>query len=224
MPSASALTTEGLIKHNLADSLRAEIVSGALQPGTKIVEAEWASKFGVAQGSIREALNILAHDGFVTKQAGRSARVVNFSHADILQLYQIRGAIEGLAARLVATNNCDLSILQNCVNSMRIAVRENKPEELLDADLNFHLRLCELSGNRFLIEHSTRILLPLFAFMRIRVISIGQETSPWGDGLEEHQRIVDLLRDRMGEVAEQYVKAAMESFLRAAAVSWERRT
>jgi len=224
MPSASALTTEGLIKHNLADSLRAEIVSGALQPGTKIVEAEWASKFGVAQGSIREALNILAHDGFVTKQAGRSARVVNFSHADILLLYQIRGAIEGLAARLVATNNCDLSILQNCVNSMRIAVRENKPEELLDADLNFHLRLCELSGNRFLIEHSTRILLPLFAFMRIRVISIGQETSPWGDGLEEHQRIVDLLRDRMGEVAEQYVKAAMESFLRAAAVSWERRT
>jgi DNA-binding GntR family transcriptional regulator len=56
---------EPLVKHTLAERLRAEIVSGALKPGVRIVEGTWGRKFGVAQGSIREAINILAQEGFV---------------------------------------------------------------------------------------------------------------------------------------------------------------
>ena len=55
------------VKHTVAEQLRAEIVSGALKPGSRIVEGNWGSKFGVAQGSVREAISFLAQEGSVTK-------------------------------------------------------------------------------------------------------------------------------------------------------------
>src|SRR5271155_3818444 len=110
---------ERLVKHDLADRLRTEIMKGNLRPGERIVEGKWGLRFGVAQGSIREAINILALEGFVTKRSGRSARVVHFSEQDVVQIYQVRGAVEGLAARLAALAGADLSMLQAAVDGMR---------------------------------------------------------------------------------------------------------
>lgn len=87
---------EPLVKHTLAEQLRAEIVSGALSPGARIVASTWGRKVGVAQGSIREAINILAREGFVSKASGRSARVVSLSEDDVLRLYELRRALEGM--------------------------------------------------------------------------------------------------------------------------------
>jgi DNA-binding FadR family transcriptional regulator len=70
---------------------------------------------------------------------------------------------------------------------------------------------------------SRRILLPFFAFVRMRVTASGQATSAWDKDLEAHQRIVDLLRDGEGEVAEQYVKKAMARFAKTAHDNWEKR-
>ena len=96
-----------LVKSALANRLRDEISSGALLPGVRIIEGTWGRKLGVAQGSIREAINLLAQEGFVVKVSGRSARVVNLNEQDVLQLYELRGAIEGLAARLAAARRSD---------------------------------------------------------------------------------------------------------------------
>jgi DNA-binding GntR family transcriptional regulator len=224
MPTTSSLTTEGLVKHNLAERLRREIMSGSLQPGMRIVEGKWASKFGVAQGSIREAINILAQAGFVTKASGRSARVIHLSEGDVAHIYQLRGAIEGLAARLAAATQPDLKVLQATLDVMREMASTGNLDGLLDCDSLYHLELCELSRNPFLIEHAHRILLPFFAFVRMRVAASGQETSAWDKDLEAHQRIIDLLREGEGEVAEQYVKRAMERFAKTAYDNWEKRT
>src|SRR5580658_1383437 len=169
MPTTSSLTTEGLVKHNLAERLRGEIMSGSLQPGMRIVEGKWAAKFGVAQASIREAINILAQAGFVTKAPGRSARVIHLSETDVGHIYYLRGAIEGLAARLAAEFRQDLNFLQATMDTMRESAGTGDREGLIDCDLHFHLALCELSHNPYLIEHARRILIPLFAFVRMRV-------------------------------------------------------
>ena len=76
-----------LVKSRLADVLRAEIFEGKLQPGQRVVEGQWAAKLGVAQASIREALNILAGEGFIEKHSGRSARVTMMTFHDVLQMY-----------------------------------------------------------------------------------------------------------------------------------------
>jgi DNA-binding GntR family transcriptional regulator len=223
MPTASSLATDGLVKNTLADRLRKEIMNGSLQPGMRIVEAKWASEFGVAQGSIREAINILAHAGFVTKASGRSARVIHFSERDVAHIYQLRGAIEGLAARLAAATQPNLNVLQATLDVMRKAASEGNCDGLLDCDSLYHLELCELSRNPYVIEHARRILLPSFAFVRMRVAASGQAASAWDKDLEAHQRIIDLLREGEGEVAEQYVKRAMERFAKTAYDNWEKR-
>jgi len=189
----------------------------------RIIEGKWAQKFGVAQGSVREAINILARDGFVTKESGRSARVVHFSERDVAHLYDLRGAFEGLAACLAAETDPDLSKLQAAVDGMRRAANAGECENLLHCDLQFHLQLCELSGNPYLVEQSRRTLLPFFAFVRMRVAASGQAASAWHKDLEAHQRIIDLIREGEGEVAEQYVKKAMARFARTAYDNWENR-
>ena len=224
MPAHSSFTGNGFVKHDLADRLRTEIMNGSLPTGVRIIEGKWAQKFGVAQGSIREAINILALEGFVNKESGRSARVVHLTEKDDAQLYELRGALEGLAARLAVQTRPDLSKIQSAVDRMRHAANEANCEALLQYDLQFHLELCELSGNPFIVEQSRRLLVPFFAFVRMRVAASGQTTSPWDKDLEAHQRIIDLLREAEGEVAEQYVKKAMARFARTAYDNWENRT
>jgi DNA-binding GntR family transcriptional regulator len=215
--------TELLLKQDLAERLRTEIVNGALRPGDRIVEGTWAAKYGVAQASIREAINILIQEGFVTKQSGRSARIVHFSEEDVAQLYLLRGAIEGLAARLAASIQPDLSGLQLAVDGMSAAAKNGDREALLDCDLHFHLCLCEAAGSAHLLEHARRILLPFFAFVRMRVMANKQEASVWSKDLDAHQRIIDLIREGAGEVAQHYVSRAMERFSKTAYDNWEKR-
>ena len=223
MPAHSAFSGNGLVKHDLADRLRAEIMDGSLPSGDRIVEAKWARKFGVAQGSIREAINILALEGFINKEAGRSARVVHLTEVDVAQLYEVRGALEGLAARLAAKRRPALSKLETAVAGMRRAASAGNCEALLQDDLQFHLQLCELSANPFLVEQSRRLLVPFFAFVRMRVATSGQTTSPWDKDLEAHERIIDLLREGEDDVAELYVKRAMARFAKNAYENWQNR-
>jgi DNA-binding GntR family transcriptional regulator len=217
-------TSEALVKHTVADRLRSEIASGALRPAERIVEGRWARKIGVAQASIREAINLLAQEGFVTKASGRSARVISLSEADVLQIYEMRGALEGLAARLLAQRSRDVAPLEDALETMRRASRNGSPEILIDADLKFHLELCRLCGNSYVFENARKVLLPLFAFVRMRVLSSGQTTSAWGRDLEAHQRIIDLVREGQGEVAEQYVHHVMARFATTAYDNWEKKS
>ena len=187
------------------------------------MEGTWARKFGVAQGSIREAINLLAQDGFVTKAAGRSARVVSLSEQNVVQIYEVRGALEGLAARLAAQRGSDVGPVEKCLDMMRQALKNGHAGDVIDSDLKFHLELCRLSGNSYLFEHARKVLVPLFAFARIRVLSSSQDASAWGKDIDTHQRIVDLVRDGSGDVAEQYVHHAMARFAKNAYDDWEKK-
>src|SRR5580693_1709586 len=220
MPTPSAHASEGLVKKTLAEKLLAEIMNGTLSPGERIIEGRWAQHFGVAQGTIREAINLLERDGFVAKEGGRSARVVNLTEKDVVQLYQMRGAVEGLAANLGAQAQPDFSNLQSIVDGMRRAAKAKSAPNMLDWDLKFHLELCGLSGNRHLFDYAQRILTPFFAFVRLRIIVGRRGTSVWDKDLESHQRILDLLRDGDGDLAEQYVRKAMVRFAKTAHENW----
>ena len=221
--SAARNVSVALVKDTVADRLRAEIASGALRPGIRIIEAAWARKIGVAQASIREAINLLAQEGFVTKASGRSARVVSLTRQDVLQIYEIRGALEGLAARLLAARPHDVQPLEEALAGMRRAAKHRRHGELIDADLKFHVELCRLSNNSYLIDHARKALLPFFAFVRIRVISSGQDTAVWSKDLEAHQRIVDLVKEGQGEVAEAYLQRMMARFALTAYDNWEKK-
>src|SRR5260370_3484337 len=106
---------------------------------------------------------------------------------------------------------------------MRGAGNEGNCEARVEDDLQFHHGLCELPGNPFIVEQSRRPLVPFFAFVRMRVATSGQTTSPWDKDLEAHQRIIDLLREGEDDVAELYVKKAMVRFAKNAYDNWQNR-
>jgi DNA-binding GntR family transcriptional regulator len=208
-----------LLKHTLAERLRAEIVKGVLRPGEKIVEGVWGRSLGVSQGSIREAINILAKEGFVTKALGRSARVVSLNADDVKHIYQLRGAMEGLAARLAAERGCDTSKLEQALKTMRHSAEKDDVAVLLDANL----ALCRLSENPYLIDQSYRILPPFFAFVRIRAIVSGQSASLWSKDFPAYRRIIDFIKERDGDIVEQYIHKTMVGIAATAYDSWERK-
>jgi DNA-binding GntR family transcriptional regulator len=212
--------SKDLRKHEIAEQLRSEIVAGNLAPGEQISERTWASQFGVAQASIREAINILERDGFVTKESGRSARVVNLSEEDVFQLYQVRAGLEGTAGFLAASNGADVSRLQAIVDEMRAASNAHDSKALTDCDLQFHLELCRISGNGHLFNYAQKLLRPFFAFVRMRVSASGQGTLAWEQDVDAHQRIVDLIRDQEAELTEHYVKKSMTRFASTARRNW----
>jgi DNA-binding GntR family transcriptional regulator len=212
-----------LIKQTLAAKLREEIIAGHLAPGQRIIEGHWARKFGVAQTSVREAINLLISEGFATKASGRSARVTSYSEADIAQIYELRGALEGLAARLTTQKQSDLEPLETALKELRKATKGGDIRRLIEADLHFHLRLCELSGNRFLYAQIRTLLVPLFAFVAMRVVQSHQTAQAWESDLDRHKRIIELIKEGDAFAAEFAVRGAMQQFAIRAYEIWQRK-
>ena len=105
-----------MLKAELAGFLKHSILSGRLLPGERVVEGTWAREAGVAQASVREAINLLITEGFLVKDAGRSARVPRYTQSDIDRIYQVRGALEALATRLAAEVRADLTAAEEALD------------------------------------------------------------------------------------------------------------
>ncbi|MBI2688599.1 MAG: GntR family transcriptional regulator [Acidobacteria bacterium] len=185
-----------MIKENIASQIRHEIVAGTLAPGEQLVEGKWAVKLGVAQASIRAALNILESEGFVERGNGRSARVTQIPMEDIRHSFEVRIALESLAARLVTEIQPDLSDLEQIVSDMRSAVSRRNLQAFYERDLRFHMTLCEKAGNPVLTQMLRRLLVPLFAFVIIRTHEKMGGPERWTRSIGQHERILAAIRGR----------------------------
>jgi DNA-binding FadR family transcriptional regulator len=133
-----------------------------------------------------------------------------------------------LCPPILARYGCSECIEDDAVEPRRPASRAGIGNDAsgLEAEApcrNFHLELCRLSNNSYLLDHARKVLLPFFAFVRIRVMSSGQDTAAWSKDFEAHQRIVDLVKEGQGEVAEAYVQRMMARFALTAYDNWEKK-
>ncbi len=192
---AGAAASNPLIKDNIAAQLRQEIVAGNLAPGEALIEGRWATKLGVAQSSIRAALNILETEGFVERGGGRSARVTTIAPSDIRHNFEVRIALESLAARLVTERQPDLSALDQVVADMRSAVNCHNLQAFYERDLRFHLLLCEKAGNPVLTQMLRRLLVPLFAFVIIRTHEKMDDAERWTRSICQHESLLTVIRE-----------------------------
>ena len=220
MPLKEGTRLQVLVKQNLATQLREEILAGRIAAGAKIVEATWARHFGVAQSSVREALNILIAEGFVTKGHGRSARVLNLSKQDIVHLYQLRGALEGLAARLLSEQKVPLTDLEEALVDIRRAVEAGDVRPIIECMQRFHMTFLEKTSNPFLVEEGRRLIIPLYDFTLMRALTGGMDGSPWRTNLERHMQNLDAIRTGPPYYAEQTVIHVMDQFVKTALHVW----
>lgn len=209
------------MKVQVANRLRGEIIGGRLAPGQRVVEGKWACELGVAQASVREAINILVGEGFLSKDSGRSARVTLYSERDVASMYQVRSVLEGLAARIVTERRVSVDAVEIELTGIDAAIKRGDMRAVLRHDLDYHLKLSELSGNPFLHESAKRLLIPMFAFVLLKVIKSGQGPGAWAADLPRHRRILDLIREGDPEIAEQYARRSYKEFACSAYAVWD---
>jgi DNA-binding GntR family transcriptional regulator len=141
-----------VLREEIREQLIDDILSGRIAPGTRIVETRLAQRMGVSQAPVREALRDLELFGFVVSSPFRGTQVRRISPADLIEIYPVRAAIEGVAARAAATRMDDalLAQLEEALDSMRdAAARDDHPAHVA-ADFAFHQIIIKASGNRML--------------------------------------------------------------------------
>jgi len=124
---------------------------GVYRPGDRLVESELADQFGVSRTPIREALQRLETQSLLVRD-GRSLIVAELDHNQMAELYVVRGALEGLAARLAARQATDeeIRVLQDMVEADNALV--DNPAALARANRRFHTQIHLASHNRFLVQ------------------------------------------------------------------------
>jgi DNA-binding GntR family transcriptional regulator len=138
----------------VVDGLRGAILDGSIPPGTSLVEADLAERFGVSRGPIRDALRELAREGLVVDLPHRGTVVSTLTFADIREVYAIREGLESVAARLaieLATDAGLRSIRDHVLRMEDAWDREADYADSLAEDLAFHRGLVGLSDNGRLV-------------------------------------------------------------------------
>jgi DNA-binding GntR family transcriptional regulator len=142
------------------DHLRTEILESRLEPGTELIEVALADQLGVSRGPLREAIGRLAAEGLVTVSPRRGAVVRSLSKEEFLELYQVREALERMAVQLAVPRLTDEQFeeLAALNAEMEAHAAGNKVESFFEANVAFHARLLEASGNEKLKEMYRQLL------------------------------------------------------------------
>ncbi|MCJ8142013.1 GntR family transcriptional regulator [Ancylobacter sp. A5.8] len=195
--------------------LEHDIVSGQLAMGSKLGEELLASRFGVSRGPLREALRRLEGRGLVIRTAHAGVRVVALSRKALLELYEIRELLEGLAARLAARN-----MSEEEVASLRALLDEDLNSglrsdayPLVFGDADFHYRIAEGSKSVRLKQLLCGDLYSLIRLCRFKTAHVPGQMQSFRD----HMRIIEAIEDRDEALAEflmsRHISAARARFL-----------
>lgn len=154
MERAGKHTPRRVFREDVKEYLLDAILDGTLQPGDRVVESRIAKELGVSQGPVREALRDLELLGFIESEPFRGARVRKITAEDLIEIYPIRAALEGVAAREAARRIDDdtLQRLNDCLERMRQAASNKDRDAHIDADVQFHRTIVEASQNRMLLQ------------------------------------------------------------------------
>lgn len=141
------------------DRLVAAIADGSLPPGKRIRQEELAGMLGISRQPISHALQLLKRQRLVEDNGRRGLTVSNIDTNRVLQLYQVRTALEGLAARLAASRFAagDVAISEErsartLANAFQSLVPDSPVSAFIEADLAFHAAIHQLSGNAAIAE------------------------------------------------------------------------
>lgn len=183
------------------DQLLEAIMTGQLALGAKIRENELAQRFGVSRGPLREAIRRLEERRLVTRTAHVGARVVELSDAALLELFYVREALEGMAARLASQRMTDREIgdLAALLDAHGRMLGEGDHLDQDSHDVDFHYRIARGSRSELIEGLLCRDLYQLLKIYRRRHSAVPGRAQR---ALAEHRRIVDALADRDGELAE----------------------
>ncbi|MGE7472057.1 GntR family transcriptional regulator [Bosea sp. NPDC003192] len=137
-----------------AQTLREAIITGALVPGERLVEASLAKRMGVSRPSIREALSQLAAEKLVTITPNKGPSVAAISWDEAQEIYHVRSLLEGEAAFLFATRaeRDDLARMRKALREFERAIAKSETTILVRSTGDFYAVMLSGCGNRIITE------------------------------------------------------------------------
>lgn len=200
------------IADQIFEQLERDILTGKYQRGEVLSELRLSAELGVSRTPIREAVRRLEQEN-ILKETGRGMVVIGISREDMLDMYEIRLRIEGLAARRAAANISDEQLKQMeetlDLQSFYIDKQEgDSAEQIRDMDSRFHELLYESSGSRAFHETLSALHRKI---MKYRSASVSKHSRALLS-LEEHRAIYKALAAHDGDAAE---KAALNHVVNA---------
>jgi len=194
---------EGTMSDAVYRVLRHCIIDGSLASGSRLQEEKLAKEMGVSRTPVREALRKLEAEEFVVARPRKGLVVCALSEEDLVEIFQVREALEGMAARLAATNAAPPAVagLDRLVAEMETAA-SGDANHLRDLTGEFHLAVARASGNSRLVR--------MIGKLQDRVRQFGNSTlflpDQPGAAIEEHRALLEMIKAKDADGAEEIVR------------------
>lgn len=191
------------------EAIREAIINGSLQPRERLMEIQLAEELGVSRTPVREALRKLELEGFIVMIPRKGAYVSDLTMKDIADVFEIRAALEGLAAALAAERITEeeLEEMERLLVEKGEAINQNDIDKLVEVDTKFHETMYKASRN----ERLTGIISNLREqIQRFRLTSLSVPGRK-NDSLVEHRGIVEAIQARDIQLAKQLAQEHIEN-------------
>lgn len=191
------------------EHLRAAIVAGALKPGERLMELQLAEDMGVSRTPVREAIRKLELEGLVSMIARRGAYVSDLSIRDIAETFEVRAALESLAAGLAAERIVpeELEQLERVLVEIGTCEQQGTIERMVELDEEFHALLFSATRNSRLSQIISNLREQIARFRRSSLSTPGRIKAVF----HEHKSIVEAISDRNSSLAQALAREHIEN-------------
>jgi DNA-binding GntR family transcriptional regulator len=202
------------LRYMIAARIRTAILANDIKPGEWLRQEQLAQQFGVSQTPVREALHDLVGEGIVERVPYRGIRVIEFSIADLRDLYLCRAFIEGLAARYAAQNISpeEIAELEKLSSQIENARAEKKWNEYRQLNRQFHQAIYTASRHAYLIRTLNQMWLAFPTMMLGNFLETAATPIPkrGPSDKREHLAIITALRTHDAQQTETLMRTHIE--------------
>jgi DNA-binding GntR family transcriptional regulator len=205
----TALAPPATLLDQAYSAILSAICEGSLAPGERLTQEDIARRLSVSRQPVGQALALLKSQGFVTETGRRGLVVAHLDPMFFKAIYELRSAIEPVAARLAAPRMTEKSKEEGklLIREGYRALRTGELHALVQADARFHAYIYELSGNPLFSEVMGHYWNHLRRAMGEVLQSKGEGKIVW----RQHEAIFDALAARDSARAERMAQAHLES-------------
>lgn len=184
--------------------LKEAIITEELKPGERLMEVKLAEDMGVSRTPVREAIRKLELEGLVVMVPRKGAYVADISVKDAAEVFEIRWALEGLAASLASQRITDMEIkeLEKVLEDIQEAAKTSNTEMIIKKDSEFHNILFNSTKNERLAQIINNLKQQIYRF---RVESF-RNPERFKKTIQEHKAIIDAIKERDADKAEKITK------------------
>jgi DNA-binding GntR family transcriptional regulator len=193
----------------VAERMRELIVSGELGPKTRVNELELAQRFGISRTPLREAIKILATEGLLELLPNRGARIATISLTEIDEVIEVIAGLEGTAAELACQrmSEAEIDVIATHTTAMVAALEAGDQAAYFLRNQQIHDALMQASRNQTL----QGIYANLHGRIQRARYSADKSPEQWRLAIEEHVKMVELLRgrkaDRLGALMRKHLRS-----------------